>query len=78
MSKIVFVQVFVPNKLPLFVLDGGIFAGAFTTNQQFMHPHCRVYYDKTWRQFWHAFTKMSAGQPSLTQYEWPMYHLKEK
>ena len=22
------------------------FAGAFTTNQQFMHPHCTVYYDK--------------------------------
>ena len=24
------------------------FAGAFTTIQQLMHPHCFVYYDKTW------------------------------
>ena len=26
------------------------FAGAFTTKQQLMHPHCFVYYDKTWMQ----------------------------
>ena len=24
------------------------FAGAFTTKQQIMHPHCFGYYDKTW------------------------------
>ena len=24
------------------------FTGAFTTKQQLMHPHCFVYYDKTW------------------------------
>ena len=54
------------------------FAGAFTTKQQLMHPHCFVYYDKTWmKTVLTCFTKMIAEQPSLTQYERPMYHMKK-
>ena len=50
-------------------------AGAFTTKQQWMHPHCFVYYDKTWMKTVLAtcFTEMIAEQPSLTQYEWPIW-----
>ena len=55
------------------------FVGAFTTKQQLMHQHCFVYYDKTWlKTVLTCFTKIIAEQPSLTQYERPMYHLKEK
>ena len=55
------------------------YAGAFTTKQQLMHPQCFVYYDKTWmKTVLTCFTKMIAEQPSLTQYERPMYHMKEK
>ena len=55
------------------------FAGAFTTKQQLMHPHCFVYYDKTWmKTILTCFTKMIADQPSLTKFERPMYHMKEK
>ena len=44
-----------------------------------MHPHCfDVYYDKTWmKTVLTCFTKMIAEQPSLTQYERPMCHMKE-
>ena len=35
-------------------------------------------YDKIWRQFWYALQKITAEQPSLTQYERPIYHMKEK
>ena len=45
------------------------FAGAFTTKQ---HP-------KTWtKTVLIYFTKMIAEQPSLTQYERPMYHYERK
>ena len=56
------------------------FAGAFTTKQQLMHPHCFVYYDKTWmKTVLTCFTKIIAElQPSLTQYERPMYHYERK
>ena len=55
------------------------FAGAFTTKQQFMHPHCIVYYDKTWtKTVLICFTKIIAEQPSLTQYERLIYYMKEK
>ena len=55
------------------------FAGTFTTKQQLMHPHCFVYYDKTWmKRVFTCFTKIIAEQPSLIQYERPMYHIKEK
>ena len=57
------------------------FAGAFTTKQQLMHPHCFVYNDKTWMNTvltLACFTKMIAEQPSLTQYELPMYHIYER
>ena len=55
------------------------FVGAFTTKQQFMHLHCIVYYDKTWtKTVLTCFTKMIVEQPSLTQYERPMYYMKEK
>ena len=55
------------------------FAGAFTTKQQLMHPHCFVYYDKTWMTtVLTCFTIMIAEQPSLTQYERPMYHNERK
>ena len=44
-----------------------------------MHPHCIVYYDKTWtKTVMTCFTKMIAEQPSLAQYERPMYGMKEK
>ena len=58
-----------------------VFAGAFTTKQQVlvMHPHCFVYYDKTWmKTVLTCFTKMIAEQSFLTQYERPMYHMREK
>ena len=43
-----------------------------------MHPHCIVYYDKTWmKTVLTCFTEMIAAQPFLTQYEQPMYHMKE-
>ena len=49
------------------------FAGAFTTKQQLMHPHCIVYYDKTWMKTdLTCFTKMIDEQPSLTQFQRPM------
>ena len=52
--KIVFVQVGVVCAAWWYFL----FAGAFTTKQQFMHPHCIVCYDKTWTKtvcavWWH-------------------------
>ena len=52
------------------------FAGDFTTiKQQFMHPHCIVLYDKTWKKtVLTCITKIIAEQPFLTQYERPMYH----
>ena len=57
------------------------FAGAFTTKQQLllMHPHCFVYYDKTWmKRVLTCFTKIIAERPSLSQYERPMYHNERK
>ena len=55
------------------------FAEAFTTKQQLMHPHCFVNYDKTWmKTVLTCFTQIIAEQPSLTQYERPMYHMKEE
>ena len=54
------------------------FVGAFTTRQQFMHPHCIVYYDKTWmKAVLTCFTKIIAEQPSLTQYERSMYNTRK-
>ena len=48
------------------------FAGAFTANQQLMHAHCFVYYDKSWmKTVLTCLTKIIAEQPSLTQYERP-------
>ena len=39
---------------------------------------CFVYNDKTWMEtVLTCFTKMNAEQPSLTQYERSMYHMKE-
>ena len=49
------------------------FVGAFTTKQQLMHPQCFVYYDNFYMP-----DKKIAEQPSLIQYERPMYHMKEK
>ena len=55
------------------------FAGAFTTKQQLMHPHCFVYYDNTWmKTVLTCLTKIIAEQPPLTQYDRPMYRVKEK
>ena len=55
------------------------FAGAFTTKQQFMHPHCIVNYDKTGtKTVLKCFTKMMAEQPSLTLCGQPMYHYERK
>ena len=54
------------------------FAGAFTTKQRFMHLHCIVYNSKLGRRVLTCFTNMIAEQPSLTQYERPMYYMKEK
>ena len=43
------------------------------------YPHCFVYYDKTWmKTVLTCFTTMIAEQPSLTQYERPMYHNESK
>ena len=40
-----------------------------------MPPHCFVYYDKTWmKTVFTCLTKTIAEQPSLTQYDRPMYH----
>ena len=45
------------------------FAGAFTTKQQFMHPHCIVYHDKTWKKTsFDMLWKSIAEQPS-----WPIW-----
>ena len=53
--------------------------GSFHNRATLMDPHCFVYYDKTWmKTVLTCFTKMIAEQPSLTQYERPMYHMKEK
>ena len=74
--KIVFVQVGVVCMRVMMA-----FAGAITTKQQFMHPHCIVYYDKpkTWtKTVLDMLYKMIAEQPSLTQYGRPLYHYERK
>ena len=53
--------------------------GSFHNKQQLMHPHCFVYYDKTWmKTVLTCFTEMIAEQPSLTQYKQPCTMMKEK
>ena len=43
------------------------FAGAFTTKQQLMHPHCLCTVTKLgWRQFWHALQNLL-----LSSHPWP-------
>ena len=50
-----------------------VFAGALTTKQQLMHPHCFLCYDKTWmKTVLTALQTIIAEQPSLTQYERPI------
>ena len=66
--KIVFVQVVVV-------------CGSFHNSMQQFIVYCIVivYYDKTWmKTVLTCFTNIIAEQPSLTQYERPMYHMKEK
>ena len=60
-----------------FAVHGGI-CGSFHNKATIHHPHCVVYYDKTWTNtVLTCFTKMIVEQPSLTEYGRPMYHMYE-
>ena len=57
------------------------FAEAFATKQQIIHAsalHCVLQLKSLTKIVLTCFTKMIAEQPSLTQYERPMCHMKEK
>ena len=67
------------SKLTLFVLHDGIcgnFHKKATIHASALHCVLQL---KTWtKTVLTCFTNMIAEQSSLTQYEWPMYHIKDK
>ena len=66
------------SRLALFVLHDDI-CGSFHNKATINAYALLVYYDKTWKKtVLTCITKIIAEQPSLTQSERPMYHMKEK